>query len=58
MRFVLLTVVLVFITLIVVVTASDIARHHHVSGLDVVSIVIVVLFATGIVGALTQGPRQ
>ncbi|HYZ82294.1 MAG TPA: hypothetical protein VE571_13540 [Solirubrobacteraceae bacterium] len=58
MRLVLLVVVLVFITLIVVATASDIARHHHVSGLDVLSIIVVVLFATGIVGALTQRPRQ
>ena len=58
MRLVLLVVVLVFITLIVVATASDIARHHHVSGLDVLSIIIVVLFATGIVGALTQRPPE
>jgi hypothetical protein len=58
MRFVLLIVVLVFMTLIVVVTASDIAQHHHVSGLDVLSIIIVLLFGTGIVGALTQRPRQ
>jgi hypothetical protein len=58
MRFVLLIVVLVFMTLIVVVTVSDIAQHHHVSGLDVLSIIIVVLFGTGIVGALTQRPRQ
>jgi hypothetical protein len=58
MRLVLLAVVLVFITLIVIVTASDIAQHHHVSALDVLSIIIVVLFGTGIVGALTQRPRQ
>jgi hypothetical protein len=58
MRIVLLVVVLVFITLTVIVTATDIAQHHHVSGLDVLSIIIVVLFATGIVGALTQRPRR
>ena len=57
MRLVLLAVVLVFMTLIVIATASDIAHHHHVSGLDVLSIIIVVLFGTGIVGALSQGPR-
>ena len=58
MRILLLAVVLVFITLLVIVTASDIAQHHHVSGLDAVSIVIIVLFGTGIVGALTQRPRR
>jgi hypothetical protein len=58
MRIVLLVVVLVFITLTVIVTATDIAQHHHVSGLDVLSIIIVVLFGTGIVGALTQRPRR
>jgi hypothetical protein len=58
MRIVLLVVVLVFITLTVIVTANDIAQHHHVSGLDVLSIIIVVLFGTGIVGALTQRPRR
>jgi hypothetical protein len=58
MRIVLLVVVLVFITLTVIVTASDIAQHHHVSGLDVLSIIIVILFGTGIVGALTQRPRR
>jgi hypothetical protein len=58
MRLVLLAVVLVFMTLIVIATATDIAHHHHVSGLDVASIIILVLFGTGIVGALTQGPRR
>ena len=58
MRVLLLIVVVVFIALIGVVTALDIVHHKRVSGLDMVSIVIIVLFATGIVGALTQPPRQ
>jgi hypothetical protein len=58
MRLVLLFVVMVFTLLIALATLADIAHHKRVSGLDVASIVIVVLFATGIVGALTQRPRQ
>ena len=58
MRLVLLFVVMVFTLLIALATLLDIAHHKRVSGLDVASIVIVVLFATGIVGALTQRPRQ
>ncbi|MGZ4165679.1 MAG: hypothetical protein ACXVRW_12745 [Solirubrobacteraceae bacterium] len=58
MRFLLLIVVLVFTVLIALATLVDIAHHKRVSGLDVASILIVVLFATGIVGALTHRPRQ
>jgi hypothetical protein len=57
MRLVLLAVVLVFTGAIGVTTALDIS-HHGVSWLDVLAILIVVLFATGIVGALTERPRQ
>lgn len=51
MRLVLLAVVLAFTCLIAVLTALDMV-HHGVNWLDVLAILIVVLFATGIVGAL------
>jgi hypothetical protein len=57
MRFVLLALVVAFAGLIGVLTALDMV-HHGVSWLDVLAILIVVLFATGIVGALMQRPRQ
>jgi hypothetical protein len=57
-RFLLLIVVVVFTGLIGIATLLDIIHHKRVSGLDVASILIVVIFATGIVGALTQRPRE
>lgn len=51
MRLVLLAVALAFTCLIAVLTALDMV-HHGVNWLDVLAIAIVVLFATGIVGAL------
>jgi cytochrome c biogenesis protein CcdA len=57
MRFVLLAVVVVFTVLIAVLTALDMI-HHGVNWLDVLAILIVVLFGTGIVGALVQPPRR
>ncbi|MFZ1993102.1 MAG: hypothetical protein WAU75_03260 [Solirubrobacteraceae bacterium] len=57
MRFVLLVVVVTFTVLIGVLTALDMI-HHGVTWLDVLAILIVVLFGTGIVGALLHPPRQ
>ena len=58
MRFVLLVVVVVFTAFIGVLTALDMARHG-VTWLDVLAILIVILFGTGIVGALLyRPPRQ
>jgi hypothetical protein len=57
MRYVLLVVVVVFTALIGVLTALDMI-HHGVTWLDVLSILIVILFGTGIIGALLQRPRQ
>jgi cytochrome c biogenesis protein CcdA len=57
MRFVLLVVVVVFTVLIGVLTVLDMI-HHGVNWLDVLAILIVVLFGTGIVGALVQPPRR
>ncbi|MGH2894625.1 MAG: hypothetical protein ACRDPM_15385 [Solirubrobacteraceae bacterium] len=57
MRFVLLVVVVAFTVLIGVLTALDMI-HHGVNWLDVLAILIVIIFGTGIVGALLQKPRQ
>jgi cytochrome c biogenesis protein CcdA len=57
MRFVLLVVVVVFTVLIGVLTVLDMI-HHGVNWLDVLAILIVVLFGTGIVGALLHPPRR
>jgi cytochrome c biogenesis protein CcdA len=56
MRFLLLVVVVAFTLLIGVLTALDMV-HHGVNWLDVLAILIVVLFGTGIVGALLHPPR-
>ncbi len=57
MRFVLLVLVVAFTTLIGVLTGLDIA-HNKFSWLDALSILIVILFATGIVGALLHKPPR
>jgi cytochrome c biogenesis protein CcdA len=57
MRFVLLVLVVAFTVLIGVLTALDMI-HHGVNWLDVLAILIVILFGTGIVGALLHPPRQ
>ena len=53
----LLVLVVVFTTFIGVLTALDMV-HHGVNWLDVLAILIVILFGTGIVGALVQRPRR
>ena len=55
MRTALLIVVLVFIAGFGALTAMDISRYG-LTGLDVAAIVILVLFSTGIVGALLHRP--
>jgi hypothetical protein len=57
MRLVLLVIVVVFTAFIGVLTALDMVRNG-VTWLDVLAILIVILFGTGIVGALWQRPRQ
>jgi len=57
MRFVLLVVALVFIAGMGVLTALDIS-HTGLNWLDVLAILILVLFTTGIVGALLEAPRK
>ncbi len=57
MRYVLLVVVVAFTGLIGVFTVLDMI-HHGVTWLDVLAILIVILFGTGIIGALLQPPRE
>jgi cytochrome c biogenesis protein CcdA len=57
MRFVVLILVVAFTVLIGVLTALDMI-HHGVNWLDVLAILIVLLFGTGIVGALLHPPRR
>ncbi|MEA2161053.1 MAG: hypothetical protein QOD66_3433 [Solirubrobacteraceae bacterium] len=52
-----LTIVLVFILALGVLTALDIA-HYGLTAVSVLAVVILILFAIGIVGALTERPRQ
>ncbi|MFL5865149.1 MAG: hypothetical protein ACJ780_31025 [Solirubrobacteraceae bacterium] len=57
MRLVLLVLVVAFTVFIGVLTALDMVRHG-LNWLDVLAILIVIVFATGIVGALAQRPPQ
>jgi hypothetical protein len=57
MRYVLLLVAVVFIAGFGLLTALDIARTG-LNWLDVLAIVVLVLFSTGIVGALLETPRK
>lgn len=57
MRFVLLLVSVAFTALIAVLTILDISRHG-VSWLDVLALLIVLLFGTGLIGALLSRPRH
>ena len=54
-RTILLVVALVFIAGLALLTALDISQYG-VTALDVLAILILVLFSTGIVGALRRAP--
>jgi hypothetical protein len=51
------TVALLFIAAIAVLTVRDI-RMHGVTPVAVMAIIVLVLFTTGIVGALLHPPRR
>ena len=57
MRLAVFTVALLFIVALAVLTARDI-RMHGPTPVDVLAIVVLVLFTTGIVGALLHPPRR
>ena len=56
MRLVVLTITLVFIGLLAALTVSDFVRNG-VTGLGVVSVLVLILFGVGIVGALRHPPE-
>jgi len=56
-RVVILTIALLFIAMLAALTVLDIV-HNGVTALDVVAILILVLFTTGIVGALRSPPPE
>jgi hypothetical protein len=56
-RYVLLAIVLAFVLALGVLTALDIS-HYGLTAVSVLAVVILVLFMIGIVGALTERPRQ
>jgi hypothetical protein len=57
LRIVLLVVTVVFTALIATLTALDMV-DHGVSWLDVLALLVVALFATGIVGSLWEMGRR
>ena len=57
MRLAVFTVALLFIVALGVLTVRDI-RMHGATPVDVLAVVVVVLFTTGIVGALLHPPRR
>lgn len=57
MRRVVLAIAVVFIALLAYLTVVDFARHGVTAG-GILAILIIVLFSTGIVGALRHPPRQ
>lgn len=57
MRAVLLVITLVFIALLGGLTVNDI-RQYGLTGVSVLALIVLVLFATGVVGALRHPPRE
>jgi hypothetical protein len=57
MRTVVLIIALLFIAMLAALTVLDVI-HYGVTPLDVVSVLILVLFLTGIVGALRHPPQE
>jgi hypothetical protein len=57
MRTFVLIVALLFIAMLAALTVVDVI-HYGVTPLDVVAVLILLLFLTGIVGALRNPPRE
>jgi hypothetical protein len=57
MRLLLLAVVVVFTAGLGMLTVQDMV-NHGVTWLDILAILVVVLFGTGIVGSLLHRPRE
>lgn len=57
MRIVVFTIALVFIGGLAVLTAVDIGQHG-LTGISVISLVVLVIFGVGVLGALSQPPPK
>ncbi len=57
MRAAVLTIALFFTDMLAVLTAIDIG-HHGLTPISMLAVLIVVIFLTGIVGALRYPPKQ
>jgi hypothetical protein len=57
LRSVVLTLVLVFIAILTALTVFDVVTYG-LSPLDVLAVMILALFATGIIGALREPPQE
>ncbi len=57
MRTAVLTIALLFIAMLAALTVLDVV-HYGLSVLDVVAVLILVLFTTGILGALRSPPPE
>jgi hypothetical protein len=57
LRAAVLTIALLFTGMLAVLTAIDIA-HHGLTPISVLAVLIVVIFLTGIVGALRYPPKR
>ncbi|MGB0095986.1 MAG: hypothetical protein WBP81_26040 [Solirubrobacteraceae bacterium] len=57
MRAAVLTIALLFIAMLAVLTVIDIV-HHGLTVISALAVMIVVIFATGIVGALRHPPNE
>ena len=57
MRLAVLTIALLFIAVLAVLTVRDI-HTHGLTPVGVLAIAIVVLFTTGVIGALLHPPRR
>jgi hypothetical protein len=56
-RLAVFTVALLFVVALTVLTVRDI-RMHGATPVDVLAVVVLVLFTTGVVGALLHPPRR
>jgi hypothetical protein len=57
MRYVLLPVAVLFTAVIAVLTVLDMV-HHGVSWIDILALLVVLLFATGLIGSLLTPPPR
>ncbi len=57
MRILVFTIALIFVGGLAVLTAIDIGQHG-LTGVSVISVVVLVIFGVGVLGALSQSPPK